>query len=177
MMLFTPEKVREFTDSLEQKMAIRDNGEGLECYTAEAIILQCVNGCCELHSAMRSWGRDVFAARVAFDKAAEEIWLKTGTRVLAAAKEALSLGEQLETPCFVLSGLSLLKGAISDLEFLMNNWVTPKPSVAPSPRHGICADEQSADAVCEKVQSLAKLPPTWEPINPQQQQMFRIFRR
>ena len=74
MTTFDLVEVRTFTAGLESRMNGCQNGEGLQCATLDAALRHHASLCCEFTNRVKSWGREVFAGRVAFDPEVEAVW-------------------------------------------------------------------------------------------------------
>jgi hypothetical protein len=98
----------------------------------------------------------VFAGRVVFDRDAERLWRAEVGQVYAQAKRLWKLGRKAELPCWELKGQSKLETALWHLNFLLENWVTPKLSVAPSPRVALRLDD--AEAIRKQLAELPAFP-------------------
>jgi hypothetical protein len=115
--------------------------------------------CCTFTEAVRKWGRDVFAGRVAFDPAAESQWRAGVAELYARAQRVLMIGKEAESECGGFGGKRNLESALWKLSQLMFRWVAPKLSVGPSARQEFAFSAEDR----ARVDSLPSLPADWTP--------------
>ena len=139
--------------------------EGNKCQTLDKHLDCCAEICFEVHQAVVTWAQDVFAGRVIFDPAAERLWQTELAHICAQATAVWQLGRRAEVPCWELPGQTKLGTALWNMSYLLQNWVTPRPSVAPSARwgRGVSLDEATRAAMRER---LASLPAPSQPARP-----------
>lgn len=178
MTTFDMAEVREFTNDVWSRMDQCDNGEGMQCANLDDTLRRYATLCREFHERVRQWGRAVFAGRVAFDPAVENLWKTEGWRLYVRARELLSAGYKAETegPCYSLDGKHALELALWRLHEFLSEWVTPKLAVGPSARRGLPLEPADAEKVRQQVESLPPLPAGWQPDNERQRKWFRKLR-
>lgn len=177
MTTFDLAEVRNFAVDLESRLNRCDNGEGMECASLDDTLRHYASLCCEFRECVRHWGRAVFAGRVAFDPAVEQIWQTEGVRLYSRAVEMLAYGQQAEVPCYMLDAQAILQSALFDLDQLLRKWVTPQLAVGPAARQKLEATPSTSEEVQRRIQSLPPLPAEWQPADPKQQSQFRRLRR
>jgi len=156
MKTFDYEQVTAILSPLKAKFQDCAHGEGNQCEALDKHLDCCAEICFEVHAALVKWAQDVFAGRVAFDREAESLWRAEVSQIYAQAKQLWKLGRKAEVPCWELPGQSKLETALWHLKFLLDDWVTPKLSVAPSPRVTLQLDAAEVASIHGQ---LAELPP------------------
>ncbi|HEY1068671.1 MAG TPA: hypothetical protein VGE52_21285 [Pirellulales bacterium] len=134
MQTFDLDEVRKFSDSLSVRLARCQNGEGVECADLDAALQYHAYLCTQYLAAVRDWMGGVFAGTLRFDPAIESEFRDAGSRLLAHARRQLAAGQSAEEPCWKLYGMKRLDEATTELAEFFNPWITPQPSVGPSPR-------------------------------------------
>src|SRR5205814_1847268 len=117
-----------------------------QCETLDKHLDCCAEICFEVHAAVVDWAKNVFAGKIAFDREAENLWRTEVSQIYAQAKRVWQVGRKAQVPCWELPGQSKLETALWHLSFLLQDWVSPKRSVAPSARVTLQlgADESAA---------------------------------
>lgn len=160
MKTFDYEQVQAVLSPIKAKFRECTHPEGTECETLDKHLECCAEICLEVHLAVVVWAQDVFAGRVVFDPEAERLWKTELAHIYSRACGDWRIGRRAEVPCWELPGQSKLETALWNLSYLLQNWVTPRPSVAPSPRALLTIDEVSRAAMRERLASLpAPTPP------------------
>lgn len=149
------EQVNAIMTPIKAKLQDCAHGEGNQCQTLDKHLDCCADICLEAHKALATWSQDVFAGRVVYDHDAEQLWRAEMGQIYSQAKRAWLIGRRAEVPCFELPGQAKLEVALWYLSVLLENWVTPKLSVAPSPRVSLQLDDAATAAIR---QQLANLP-------------------
>ena len=168
---FDLDAVRHFTEDLRDKRSRCDNGEGMVCSNLQESIKRYVELCQELRIAVNEWVRAIFTGQVEFDHDAETLLKTELQHLLNRAKELAALGRAMNWQCFELQGLSSLHYFVADFDYLLDNWVSPRLSVSPSPRVKISgAAEQQ---IVEQIGKLSPLPSDWRPINQEHPSTFQ----
>ena len=72
----------------------------------------------------------------------------------------------MDGQCYVLQGLNPLHCHIADFDYLLENWVSPRLAVSPSPRVRLSSEVERQ--VLERLGKLSALPADWRPSNPEQ---------
>lgn len=157
MKTFDYEQVNAALSPLKAKLRDCTHGEGNECETLDRQLNCCAEICYLAQAALVEWAQDIFAGRVVFDREAELLWKAEIGQIYAQAKRLWKLGRKAEVPCWELKGQSKLETALWHLNFLLENWVTPKLSVAPSPRVPLQLDNEQLESIRKQ---LAELPAT-----------------
>ncbi len=134
MKTFDYEQVSAILSPLKAKFQDCAHGEGDQCSTLDKQLDCCAEICFEVHATLASWARDVFAGKIAFDREAENLWRAEVAQIYSQAKRVWQIGRRAEMPCWDLPGQSKLETALWHLNFLLQDWVSPKLSVAPSAR-------------------------------------------
>jgi len=157
--------VRRFTEDLNDRLRRCDNGEGIICSNLDESINYYVQLCSELRAYVNQWARAIFTGEVAFDPAVEDLLKEEVRRLLHRAKQVAARGRAMDGQCYVLQGLNALHCHIADFDYLLENWVSPRPAVSPTPRVKLShAVEQQ---VMERLGKLAALPSDWRPTEPE----------
>ena len=134
MKTFDYEQVNAVLGPLKTRFVDCAHGEGNDCETLDKNLECCATICFDVTRALREWARGVFSGEVVFDSAAERLWRFEIAQIQARAIKVWQLGRKAEVPCFDLSGQNKLSSALWELNWLLENWVTPKLSVGPSAR-------------------------------------------
>jgi hypothetical protein len=77
----------------------------------------------------------------------------------------------MDGQCYVLQGLNQLHCYIADFDYLLENWVSPRPAVSPAPR--VRLSQAAEQQVIERLKTLSALPPDWRPSDPEQLAFFQ----
>lgn len=163
--------VRRFTEDLNDRLRQCDNGEGIICTNLDETVNHYVLLCSECRAYLNQWARAIFTGQVAFDQATEDLLKESVRHLLRRAKQAAALGRAMDGVCYVLQGLNALHCSIADLDYLLENWVSPRLAVSPTPRVKLAhAVEQQ---VMERLGKLSALPTDWAPTNPEQLALFQ----
>jgi len=166
--------VRRFTDDLDDRLRRCDNGEGMYCSTLDASIKYYVDLCGSLTTCVHGWARAVFASQIGFDPEVEAVLKQAAQHLLHRAKEKAALGRTMNGQCFELQGLPALHYCVADLDYLLDNWVSPRPAVSPAPR--VKLTDAAAQQVVEGLDKLPALPADWRPSQPAQLALFQSHR-
>lgn len=162
---------RRFTDDLNDRLRRCDNGEGMICATLDESINHYVQLCGELRSYVNQWARAIFTGQTAFEQAVEDLLKEEVRRILQRAKQVAARGRAMDGQCFVLQGLNPLHCHIADFDYLLENWVSPRPAVSPTPR--VRLSQAAEQQVIERLGKLSALPPDWRPSDPEQFAFFQ----
>ena len=158
MKTFDYEQVNAVLSPLKAKFEDCAHGEGNQCETLDKHLDCGAQICLEVHAAVAGWARDVFAGRVAFDRQAEGLWRTEVARIYSRARRIWQAGRRAEVPCRDLPGQSRLEAALWHLSYLLEDWVSPKLSVAPSPRATLKLDREESSAIRKQLAELPALP-------------------
>lgn len=156
MKTFDYAQVNAVLSPLKAKFEHCAHGEGNQCETLDKHLDCCAQICLEVYAAVARWARDVFSGKVAFDREAENLWRAEVARIYSQAKRVWQVGRKAEVPCWDLPGQSKLEVALWHLNFLLEDWVSPKLSVAPSPRATFKLNDDDSATIRKQ---LAELPP------------------
>jgi hypothetical protein len=170
-------EVRDFTAGIGTRMDRCLNGEGTDCAAPDAALRHYAELCREFCDQVRRWGDAVFSGRVEFDPEVERVLKEEGWRLHSRVMEALSHTEMTGTQRDTLSELTASQIALSELDRLLNGWVTPKLAVGPSATRWKYPDQAATEEEIRQVASLPPLPADWEPDDPGQPAVFREIRR
>ncbi|MDP9175172.1 MAG: hypothetical protein M3O30_15095 [Planctomycetota bacterium] len=168
MTTFDYNQVKSFTSQLNQKLDQCENGEGMMCESVDIKLKFCAERCMDFYREIQKWAQDVFSGRVAFDPAAEQLWIAELLQLETRSIRLLNQGKQSEAVCFILEGCGALQSALWNLYQLMTPWVTPKLAVGPSSRQEIFSDAALAHSAIERINQLPALSADWKPYNQQQ---------
>jgi hypothetical protein len=155
MKTFDYEQVSTTLSPLKAKLQDCAHGEGNQCETLDKHLDCCAEICFEVHAAVVTWAQNVFAGKIAFDREAENLWRAEVAQIYAQAKRVWQVGRKAQVPCWDLPGQSKLETALWYLNFLLQDWVSPRQSVAPSARVALQLTEEQSSAIR---QQLANLP-------------------
>jgi hypothetical protein len=167
--------VRRFTDDLNERLRRCDNGEGMICSSLDESINYYVRLCGELREYVNQWARAVFMGRVAFDPEVEKLLMMESRRLLHRAKQVAACGRVMNGQRFVLEGLGALHYHIADLDYLLENWVSPRLAVGAAPR--VKLSEAAEQQASERLEKLSPLPSDWRPTDPEQVAFFQKQQR
>ncbi len=140
---------------LKAKLDDCAHGEGNQCETLDKHLDCCADIGIEVIVAVTTWAQDVFAGRVAFDPEAESLWRAGVQRVYAQTKRIWQIGRKAQIPCWDLPGQSKLEAVLWHMNYLLQDWVTPKLSVGPSSRTTLNLSAEQSAAIQKQ---LAELP-------------------
>lgn len=158
MKTFDYEQVSAVLTPLKAKFENCAHGEGNQCETLDKHLDCCAAICLEVHAAVSCWARDVFSGKIAFDREAENLWRTEVARICSRATRIWQIGRKVEVPCWELPGQSRLEAALWHLSFLLQNWVSPKLSVAPSPRATLKLGADESAAIRKQLAELPAFP-------------------
>jgi hypothetical protein len=161
---------RRFTDELNDRARRCDNREGMICSNLDESINHYVQLCRDLRGYVNEWARAVFTGRVAFDREVEALLKEETRHLLHRAKQKAALGRALDERCFQLEGLGALHHYIVDLDYLLENWVSPRPAVSPAPR--VRLPGAVGQQILERLGALPPYPSGWRPDDPEQLAFF-----
>lgn len=161
---------RRFTDDLNERLRRCDNGEGMICSNLEESINHYVQLCGELRAYVNQWARAIFTRQVTFDQAVEDLLKDEIRLVLHRSKQVAARGRAMDGQCYVLQGLNPLHCHIADFDYLLENWVSPRPAVSPTPR--VRLSQEVEYKVNERLGELSALPADWRPSDPEQLAFF-----
>ena len=150
--------VRRFTEELDDRQRRCDNGERTICSNLDDSITYYVQLCAELRTYVNEWARAIFTGQVAFDQAVEVVLKQEIRRLLQRAKQVAARGRAMDGECYVLQGLNPLHRHIADLDYLLENWVSPRLAVNPAPR--VKLPHAAEQTIFERIGKLAGLPTT-----------------
>ncbi len=167
--------VRRFTDDLNDRLRRCDNGEGMVCSNLDKSINYYVQLCHELREYVNQWARAVFTSQLAFDPEVEELLKRETRRLLHRAKQVAARGRAKEGQCFALQGLNALHYHVADFDYLLENWVSPRPAVGPTPR--VKLPDAAKQKISERLEQLPALPSDWRPTDPEQLAFFQKQRQ
>ena len=177
MTTFDLAEVRDFTAGIGTRMDRCLDGEGTECAPMDAALRHFAELCREFCDQVRRWGDAVFSGRVEFDPEVERVLKEEGwrlhSRVTKARGRAEMNGLHLDAP----SELNAVQAAFSELDRLLNRWLTPKLAVGPSPTRWKYPHQAATEEEVRQVATLPPLPADWEPIDPDQRERFRKLRK
>jgi hypothetical protein len=176
MTTFDLAEVRSFVADLDAQAIRCQNGEGMECATLDQALSHQARLCTEFCERVRQWGREIFAGRLVLDPDVEMVWRTEGVRLHNLAAEMYLSSQTAEVPCYALEGRDCLLRALWNLQQMLVEWVSPRPSVSPSARGAFALDASTVQAAQDRVASLSPMPADWEPGEPQQQRLYRMLR-
>jgi hypothetical protein len=155
MKTFDYQQVNAVLTPLKAKFEDCTHGEGNQCETLDKHLDCCAQIYFEVYAEVRNWARQVFSGKIAFDQEAENLWRAEVSQIYAQAKRQWQVGKNAEVPCWDLPGQSKLETALWYLSVLLQDWVSPRLSVAPSPRVTLQLDANESAAIRKQ---LAELP-------------------
>ncbi len=156
MKTYDYEQVAATLAPLKVRFAGCAHGEGTACETLDAHLECYARTCFEVVEACKTWARGVFCGDVVFDPVADAAWRAELGQIRSRATEVWHLGRTAEVPCWDLPGHNMLGSALQELQWLVDHWVTPQPSVGPMARVTVKLSDEQKVAVHAQ---LAALPP------------------
>jgi hypothetical protein len=148
------ESVRRFADEVENQWKECDGSSF--CSDLDQHI-HCLAAVCEVwQNAVRDWAIAVFAGKVEFDPKVEAFFKGELRRVANQARPHVQHGREVQSDCHNLERLNDLELMVTEIDFLLANWVRPQRSIAPGPR--VQTTQEAAEQIATKVQSLPPLP-------------------
>jgi hypothetical protein len=177
MTRFDLAEVRDFTAGIGTRIDRCLAGAGTECAPMDAALRHFADLCREFCDQVRRWGDAVFSGRVEFDPEVERILKEEGWRLHSRVTEARDRAETNGMRHDSLSGQNALQAAFSELDRLLNRWVTPKLAVGPSATRWKYPHQAATEEEIRQVAALPPLPADWEPIDPDQRERFRGQRK
>jgi hypothetical protein len=163
--------VLHFTEDLQDRQRRCDNGGGMVCSDLDATISYHVQLCSELRQGISGWARAVFTGQVPFDPAVETLLKVEVQELLPHSKRVAAQGREKNWMCFELAGLNQLHYWIVDLDYLLENWVSPRLAVSPAPRVKLPAAAEQQ--IIERLEQLPPLARDWCPADPEQLAFFQ----
>lgn len=163
--------VRRFTEDLNDRLRRCDNGEGTICSNLDESIHHYVQLCGELRAFVNQWARATFTGQEEFDQKIEDLLKEEIRRLLQRSKQLAARGRAMDGQCYVLQGLNPLHGHIADFDYLLENWVSPRRAVSPTPRVKLAHDVERQ--VIERIGQLSPLPSDWHPTDGEQLAFFQ----
>lgn len=145
--------VREFTDRLNERLRQCENGEGMLCSSLDEKINYHVQLCRDLRAYINDWAKAIFTGQATSDTAVENLLKAEIHQLLTHSKQVAALGRAMDGQCFVLQGLNALHGHIVDFDYLLTNWVSPRPAVSPGPR--VKLSPAAEQHIGERIQKLS----------------------
>ncbi len=119
--------VRAFTEDLAEQIRRCDKGEG----SVEDSINHYLRLCGELRAYINQWARAIFTGQLEFDPDVETLLKDEARRLLHRAKQTAAMGRTMDRERSVLRGLDALHYRVADLDYLLENWVSPCLAVSP----------------------------------------------
>jgi hypothetical protein len=156
MKLCTAEHVRSTMAPLRLRPLEHTQAAGDGGTSTDRQLAGCAESCLEAHRAVVDWAQDVFAGRVVYDAGAEAMWRVELANLLSIARRTWQACRSGDWANRGGSGQLRLESALWHLSYLQHNWVTPKPSVAPSPRAWPGHDGPNFEAMRARVATLAR---------------------
>jgi hypothetical protein len=150
--------MRQFTADLNNRLRQCDNGEGMVCSNLDETIRYYVELCRKLRGYINQWTRAVFTAEVRFESEVEILLKTKGRELLRHAKHVAARGRALNEYCFAFESLNELHFCVADLDYLLENWVTPQPAVGPAAR--VKVPREAAQQIRERLKNLRQQRPT-----------------
>lgn len=174
MTTFDLKQVNKVAETVNAEMDQCGHGEGVNCATIETIVTCYANGCCSFMQQFRKWTNDVFAGRVAHNEQAERSWQLELTKLRDRAMQLANYVTQAESMCHSLDEENRLCAVIYDMDWILQNWVSPKLAVGPSARRVL--KPELVEAARRRVAALKPLPKDWKPYGEDQQKMYQKLR-
>lgn len=165
--------VRRFAADLSEQLRRCDDGTERECLTLAGRIDRCGRLCRELREYIRNWSQAVFAGRVEFEQADEDVLKAEVGRLVAVAGAVAAGGQAMCKFCrdyTDLPGLPALTGHLADFDYLLRNWVSPRLAVGPAAR--VILPEDTARRMRERLAGVPPLPTDWRPVDPKRLGLF-----
>jgi len=175
MVTYDSTQVRSYADEVHKRLDDCMTGEGMDCADLEKRLMFFAGQCWGFIVEMRHWARDIFRGRIAYDEAAEKLWLAELEILTARAFHEWEAGAKEETECFELGGVAMLESALWRMGRLKSLWVTPGLASGPSARRKPSDDAPSPE-VKERLKSLPPHPKEWMPRDKQQAARYKMMR-
>jgi hypothetical protein len=156
-------KVFDIAAELNKRVSQCESGQGEMCDTIDNKLSHLSDIYLAFVDTVREWGRGVFSGRVVFDAEAEQLFKSQLLYLYNRAQSFLAAGKQSEQLCGALNGVRQMEAALGSIHLLLQGWVTPAPSIAPSPRITAFTDHDSVDEARRRIQALPALPHDWKP--------------
>lgn len=165
--------VRRFAADMTEQLRRCDDGTERECLTLAGRIDRCGRLCRELREYIRSWSQAVFAGRLGFEQADEDVLKAQVGRLVAVVGPVAAEGRTMCSVCQVytpLPGLPALTGHLADLDHLLRNWVSPRLAVGPAAR--VVIPDDAARRMRERLADVPPLPDDWQLADPKRLGLF-----
>lgn len=162
MKTFDYEQVGAVIAPLKARFEDCTHGEGNACATLDSHLQCCASICFEVVQAVKKWARAVFSGEVIFDPAAESRWRSELAQLHSQAIRVWQVSRKAEVPCYELPGQSELASVLWEMQWLLDNWISPKLSVGPMARSKVKLSDEQKAGVREQ---LSALPPLERPVN------------
>lgn len=163
--------VRRFTEDLNDRVRQCENGEGMICSTLNERINHYAHLCRELWKYINEWARRVFTGCIAFDLEVESLLKAEAQHLLDYSKDVAAYGRVMNGQCYDLQGLNALHFHVAAFDYLLENWVSPRLAVSPTPR--VKLSDAAEQQILENLDKLPALPRDWQPADPEQLAFFR----
>ena len=145
--------VRRYTEDLSDRARRCDNGEGTACSDLQSRLNHYLRLCGELRESINRWARAIYSGNIKLDPEVERLLKTEAASILRRAKELAAIGRAMDGACFVLEGLDRLHYYVADLDYLLENWVSPRLAVSPAPR--LKVPEAADKEAMERLKSLS----------------------
>ena len=152
-MSVTLSAARSYTADLAERARQCGNGEGFECMTIEGKIKRQVELSSALLNYVRGWAKEIFAGKADASPEVESLLKGQITAMLLRVGRVAAEGRSHCEACGPLAGLDDLHWHISNFEYMLRNWVTPKLAVAPGPR--VSVPDAAANEIRESLRVLS----------------------
>ncbi len=156
MKTFDYQQVDAVLSPLKARLNDCAHGEGDQCETLDSHLDCCATICFQVVESLKAWALSVFAGEVIFEAAVEDRWRTEVAQIYTRATAIWQSGRSLEVPCYQLPGLNNLQSGLWELQWLLENWVSPRRSVAPLPRARMQFTTEQKAGIRDQ---LAALPP------------------
>jgi hypothetical protein len=168
--IFDMPAVRRFTADTSDRIHRDEAGEGTSSNDLAERITCHAQACDEFRAFLSEWAQAVFSGRVAFDPEIEDLLKREGTQLLRRAKSLAAHGRAIHGMTHDLAELKDFHGSIAALDYLLDNWVTPRLAVGPAPR--VILSDSTVKEIRENLGKLTPLPADWPPTDPEQLAVF-----
>jgi hypothetical protein len=150
------EQVSATLEPLKAKFKDCAHGEGNACEKIDNQLDCCAEICFQMVQLFKQWSHGVFCGAVLFDPASEKLWQAEIVQIYLRAVKVWQSGRKAEIPCYELPGQNKLSSALWHLNWLLEQWVTPKLSVGPAARRNLKLTEEQRDLIRKQLAALPR---------------------
>lgn len=168
---FDLSSVKQFVGQLRDQRNGCGNDESSFCSDLDESLACHVRVYEGLRQGVNAWAEAVFSGREPFNPDVENAFKNELKGFLGDAKPMAKYGRSVVTECYRLDRLEALEEAVADVGYLIQHWVSPRISIAPSGRVTIASEV--AKHIASRANEMPQLPAGWLPSDPKKANIFK----